>query len=89
MDTALIAGPETSRITFKSLDGLVALYHRPSAMTHIVTEPVPEIIAALGDSPLSFEQLMASLDVEDTREVRAALLARLDELEAGGLISRA
>ncbi len=70
------------------LDGITALYHRSSAMTHIIAEPAPEIIAALAAGPLSASELLAALDLPDDAETRPALMARIEELEAGGLISR-
>lgn len=65
------------------LDGLTALFHRPSGQTHLVTEPVPEILAAL-QQPMSAGALLAHLGHGDAD--RPALDARLAELIAIGLI---
>ena len=43
------------------LDALTALYHRPSGQTHIVSEPMPEILAALGNGPMTAEALFSQL----------------------------
>ena len=55
------------------LDGLTALYHRPSGLTHILAAPAPQILAVLAGEPG---------DAND-------ILARLAELEAAGLVRRA
>ncbi|MGK2912054.1 MAG: HPr-rel-A system PqqD family peptide chaperone, partial [Sphingobium sp.] len=35
-----------------ALDDIVLIYHRPSGQTHRVASPVPESLAALGDTAL-------------------------------------
>jgi hypothetical protein len=57
-------------------------------MTHIVAEPVPEILAALAAAPLTVAELLRALELINDAETRLALMARIEELEAGGLISR-
>ena len=73
-----------------ALDGLSALYHRPSGATHVVAEPVPQILDALGAEALTVKQLLARLgtayDVRDADE--GALSARLEELASLGLVIR-
>ena len=75
-----------------ALEGLSALYHRPSGMTHILAPPAPQILAALADEPGDAEEVLARIG--ETFEVeaddpRAAIEARLGELEAAGLVRRA
>ena len=74
------------------LDGLSALYHRASGATHVIAEPMPEILAALGCGQLTIEALLASLaarhDVATGADAMAALLARLEELSALGIVRR-
>lgn len=79
------AAPDTLKQV--SLDGLTALYHRPSAQTHIVSEPVPEILAALRQGAADADTLLEQLGAggEGARE---AIEARLAEIEAIGLVSR-
>ena len=81
------AAPEALRIV--SLDALTAIYHRASGITHLVESPVPELLALLHE-PLSvdalLERLVRDFDVIDPD--RVALLERLSELEAIGLIER-
>ncbi|BCA57969.1 hypothetical protein HMP06_0738 [Sphingomonas sp. HMP6] len=84
-----MARPETLKIVH--LDSFTAVYHRASGITHLITAPAPEILATLGEAGLSRSALLARLAVEydlgDADE--AALLARLDELVATGLVSTA
>lgn len=78
--------PEGLRII--CLDSLTAIYHRASGQTHVVVEPVPEILAALSATPLSLEQLRADFGVTDDAATRALLSERLDELLETGLVSQ-
>ena len=51
-----MAGPsyiadDESQIRKVELDGLTALFHVPSGMTHIVAPPAPQILEALAGNP--------------------------------------
>ena len=85
-----IAEPEES-VTAVALDGLTLCFHAPSGMTHIAAAPAPEILDALRDGPAEAAELIrrlrARFDFEG--EAETAILARLDELEAAGLVRRA
>ena len=85
------ADPEAA-ISSIALDGLILLFHAPSGMTHIVAAPAPEILGALREGPADagelIRRLRARFDVEDA-DAEAAILARLDELEAAGLVRSA
>jgi PqqD family protein of HPr-rel-A system len=74
------------------LDGLVALFHAPSGMTHVVAPPAPQILEALGQGPgdarAILERIRARYDVEE-EGAADAIAARLGELEAAGLVRRA
>jgi PqqD family protein of HPr-rel-A system len=86
-----IADPE-DRILAAELDGLTALFHRPSGMTHILAPPAPQILAALAGRPGDAAELLARLgEAFDFPEAdpAAALESRLAELEAAGLVRRA
>ena len=72
------------------LDGLTALFHAPSGMTHIVAPPAPQILEALADAPADGEELAARLSERFELEGGGeAMAARLHELEAAGLVRRA
>ncbi len=83
-----IADPE-GLVRRVELDGLTALFHIPSGMTHIVAPPAPQILDALAGPPADAgelaERLSASFEIEGGEE---ALAARLAELEAAGLVRR-
>lgn len=71
------------------LDTFLAVFHRPSGTTHLLTSPAPEILAALAHSPATREALLARLAVDyDLEGQTEALTARLEELIAAGLIVR-
>ena len=71
------------------LDGLTALYHLPSGMTHILAPPAPQILSALAGRAADLaelaERLSERFEIEGGEE---RLAARLAELEAAGLVSR-
>jgi PqqD family protein of HPr-rel-A system len=72
-----------------TLDGLTALYHRPSGMTHILAAPAPELLTLLAEAPADVTELTVRLGEQFELQQPEALQARLDELEAAGLVSRA
>ncbi|GAA0320624.1 hypothetical protein GCM10009087_33680 [Sphingomonas oligophenolica] len=82
-----MARPESLRIAH--LDSFLAVYHRSSGITHLITAPAPEIMAVLGEAGMTVaaltERLAADYELGDTDP--AALAARLDELVAAGLVS--
>jgi len=71
-----------------TLDGLSAIYHRTSGATHVVAEPVPQILEALGHDRLTLAELLTRLgaDYDLAGDAVAALTARLDELVTLGLV---
>jgi PqqD family protein of HPr-rel-A system len=86
----LWAGPPANAIIIVPIDALTMIYDRRSGQTHVVTSPVPEILALMGAEPLSLSQILASLqaqfDVGVGDEARQSLMARLDELVQLGLV---
>jgi PqqD family protein of HPr-rel-A system len=72
------------------LDGLTALFHIPSGMTHIVAPPAPQILeersAGAADAEELATRLSARFELDGGGEEMAA---RLAELEAAGLVRRA
>lgn len=75
------------------LDGFAILYHRPSGMTHVVASPVPEILAAIAGDAADVGDIVKRLSTTHELSGKDALeeivLARLEELEAAGLVRRA
>lgn len=84
-----MARPESLRIVH--LDSFTAIYHRVSGITHLITSPAPEILATLGEAGMTRAALVARLgeDYAILDADEAALVARLDELVASGLVSTA
>lgn len=72
------------------LEGLSALFHRRSGLTHILAPPAPQILEALAAGPADaadiLERISARFEIED--EAAGALAARLAELESAGLVWR-
>ena len=72
------------------LDGLTAIFHRRSGITHLLAPPAPQILEALADHSAEVETLLARMAVRfDVEGGADALVARLAELEAAGLVRRA
>jgi PqqD family protein of HPr-rel-A system len=80
-----------SRIV-QALDEMTLIYQRRSGITHIVAEPVPQILEAMGDTPCDAEALYASLskqfDLGDAAAAKEIIAARLEELAELGLVDR-
>ncbi len=72
------------------LDDLTLVYHRASGITHLLAPPAPEILDALAAEQLTSAALLARLSDEfDLGDADPqALLARLEELVAAGLVER-
>ena len=73
------------------LDSFIAVFHRGSGLTHLITAPAPEIMATLGEAGLTraalAERLAADFELADLDD--EALAERLEELVACGLVSAA
>lgn len=73
------------------LDAMTLVYQRRSGITHIVAEPVPEILAAMGedvvDANTIAERLALDFDL-DLSEAEAVITARLEELASLGLVEK-
>jgi len=86
-----IADPPDRR-TAVILESLVAIFHAPSGATHLLAPPAPEILASLAEEPGDADAILARLrEMHELSgdDARAAIAARLDELEASGLVWRA
>lgn len=74
------------------LDQMTLIYQRRSGITHIVTEPVPQMLSAMGDDRLTAAELLmrlsAEFDLSAGDEALQALAARLEELADLGLVER-
>ncbi|CAN5290059.1 hypothetical protein BH09PSE3_BH09PSE3_22150 [soil metagenome] len=79
----------TALLQIFPFDSLTAIYHRRSGQTHLVAEPVPEILYALGNGDADVPEILSRLGLDDAEDTRAALTARLDEMTATGLVTGA
>jgi PqqD family protein of HPr-rel-A system len=83
-------GPPSDALRTEPLDALTVIYDRRSGQTHVVSSPVPEILAILGPGQMTTEQvltrLQAQFDLEESRDAAVLLDARLMELAALGLV---
>jgi PqqD family protein of HPr-rel-A system len=74
------------------LDAITLIYQRRSGITHMVSEPVPEMLAAMGDGPVDAAALVARLseqfDLGATDDALTIIAARLEELASLGLVER-
>lgn len=70
------------------LDALVAVFHRPSGTTHLLSSPAPEILGLLGREAMSLDALLARLaqDYALADADRAVLAERVAELVEAGLV---
>ena len=87
-----VADPAADRPEVR-IDGFAILYHRPSGMTHVVASPVPELLTAIAGDPADVAQIVARLGAEHELAgddaLEAIVAARIEELEAAGLVRRA
>ena len=89
--TSYKAEPALDRIVH-SLDMMTLIYQRRSGITHIVADPVPQILDVMGDMPcdvaLISARMAARYDLGDAQEANAIISARLEELAELGLVER-
>lgn len=94
-----MTGPQTPKykaepadqLLIEPLDAMTLIYQRRSGITHIVAEPVPEILGVMGEDALSGNQVAQRLSAKfeiDSAEAEGVIAARLEELAALGLVER-
>jgi PqqD family protein of HPr-rel-A system len=80
-----------AQLLVEPLDAMTLIYQRRSGITHIVAEPIPEILAVMGGDAIGAsgiaQRLAAQYDI-DGEDAVAAVAARLEELAALGLVER-
>lgn len=64
---------------------MTAIYDRRSGQTHLIVDPVPEILDAIGDGACTAADIAVHLGMADAVD---AVAERLDELSAIGLVER-
>lgn len=82
---------ENAQLIIEPLDAMTVIYHRRSGITHIVAEPVPQILACMDAAPNTVadvaRRLVADFDIDEI-EVEAIIAARLEEMADLGLVER-
>ncbi|WP_373474285.1 HPr-rel-A system PqqD family peptide chaperone [Sphingorhabdus lacus] len=79
------------QILVTPLDSLTLVYQRRSGITHIVAEPAPEILAAMGADALTADEVAQRLAAQfdfDSAQAADIIAARLNELADLGLVER-
>lgn len=83
-----VSGNDLLRV---ELDALTAIYDRRSCQTHLLGEPLPDILNALGDREWTLaafaDHLSLHFDLSAADDALAVLGERLGELAALGLVS--
>lgn len=89
--TYYLAEP-ADQLLVEPLDAITLIYQRRSGITHMVAEPVPEMLAAMGEEAVTAAMLVAKLadqfDLGTDEDAEAVVAARLEELAELGLIRR-
>jgi PqqD family protein of HPr-rel-A system len=74
------------------LDSLSAVYHRPSGITHIIGEPIPQILEVLRPGALSLAELVARLGeyhaISADGDVEPVLQSHINTLIGIGLVQQ-
>jgi PqqD family protein of HPr-rel-A system len=85
------AEPASARIV-EPLDMMTLIYQRRSGITHMVGEPVPQMLDAMGgdavDAVTLAARLAASFDLGGQDDAAALIAERLEELAELGLVER-
>ncbi len=79
------------QLLVEPLDAMTLIYQRRSGITHIVAEPVPEILMVMGGDTLTADavaQRLASAFDLDSADAAEIIAARLEELAMLGLVER-
>ena len=85
------SGPEPGRLVAAPLDSLTAIHDRRSGQTHLVAEPIPQVLSTLELGPATAAGLLerlAALYALEGDERGALIVERLEELAALGLVER-
>lgn len=88
----LYQAESADQLLIEPLDAITLIYQRRSGITHMVAEPVPEILAAMGadvvDAAAVVARLAAAFDLGAAEDALETVMARLEELADLGLVQR-
>lgn len=81
--------PDDMRV--EAIDGLTLIYHHKSGLTHLLAEPLPQILALIGQQGASVDDLIGRLrdefEVVDPEGLDSRVRECLSQLAALGLTS--
>lgn len=90
-ETLYLAEPAHARIV-EPLDMMTLIYQRRSGITHMVGEPVPQMLEAMGNDAVDAAtlalRLAASFELGGQDDAVALIAERLEELAELGLVER-
>lgn len=82
--------PPSDQLLIEPLDGLTLVYHRESGQTHLLAEPLPQLLEMLSHGPASAEGLTDRLtrrfDLADPETAQQRVHDCLDQLAKLGLV---
>ena len=91
LQSSIYKAERADQLVAVPLDTMTVIYQRRSGITHIVAEPVPEILAVMGNDALDAAavaaRLAAQFDFEDA-DAETIVASRLEELASLGLVER-
>lgn len=74
------------------LDDMNLIYHRPSAITHIVVDLIPAILQVMAAGRYTVtdiaQKLAVDFDVDSDADIELAIAARLEEMYTLGLVEK-
>ncbi|MFN3619237.1 HPr-rel-A system PqqD family peptide chaperone [Sphingorhabdus sp.] len=84
---------ENAPLIIEPLDAMTLIYQRRSGMTHIVAEPIPQILMAMGSQPQTAQDTARRLAMEfdfgeNTEVVVEIVTSRLEEMAELGFLER-
>jgi PqqD family protein of HPr-rel-A system len=92
LQSILYRAEPADQLLVEPLDAITLIYHRRSGITHLVAEPVPEILAAMAgdsvDSATVLARLAEAFDLGEGADAIGTITARLEELADLGLVQR-
>lgn len=84
---------ENAPLIIEPLDAMTLIYQRRSGLTHMVAEPIPEILTVMGSQPQTAEDTTRRLATEfdfgeNTQVVVEIVASRLEDLAKLGILER-
>lgn len=79
-------------LLIRSLDAMTLIYHRPSGITHMVVEPIPQILEVMDGQDMAAEtvaeKLLQRFDLGEAQDALPIITDRLEEMASLGLVQK-